>query len=239
MREFTFTLRYEAGADPTMDVFADYPELVAHSLDGCVTRNSFWRVEQFFGPPAALDAVERLRLDESVPEPSITETPVEADQYHDVLKRERDALVVYSFLDVVGGGESVHTLSGRYLPPGSLLETRRREDRHEWRILMRSDEKVGILYDALTANLRPGLSFEMGHLRDAEGWDRTTPSGVSLPPSQRSALEAAVDDGYYRTPREITLDELAAKLDVPRSTLSYRLQRAEAKVVSAFLGESE
>ncbi|WP_299331855.1 helix-turn-helix domain-containing protein [Haloplanus sp.] len=51
-------------------------------------------------------------------------------------------------------------------------------------------------------------------------------------------MRAALNHGYYRTPREVTLDGLAAELGVPRSTLSYRLRRAEERLVSGYLGET-
>ncbi|MFC6756302.1 helix-turn-helix domain-containing protein [Halomicroarcula sp. GCM10025894] len=51
-------------------------------------------------------------------------------------------------------------------------------------------------------------------------------------------MEAAVDYGYYRTPRDVSLTELADRLDVSRSTLQYRLQRAEAWIVRSFVTRS-
>lgn len=36
MREFTFSIDYEAGTDPMRDVFIDHPSLVARGLHGCV-----------------------------------------------------------------------------------------------------------------------------------------------------------------------------------------------------------
>jgi len=145
--------------------------------------------------------------------------------------------VIYTHVQDVEDGESIQTLAGRYLPHGTLYCTTRREDRHGWRIFVRSDEKVGLLYDALGANLRSGLTFRMGHLRDAEGWGHDSLGSVALPPNQRTAMRAALDHGYYRTPRESTLDDLAAVLDIPRSTLSYRLRQAEERLVSGYLGE--
>jgi predicted DNA binding protein len=56
---------------------------------------------------------------------------------------------------------------------------------------------------------------------DADGGD------AGLPAEQDAALRAAVEHGYYETPREVDVGELAAHLDVPRSTLTYRLRRAE------------
>ena len=57
MREFAFDIVYETGADPVMDVFIEYPTLVGEALHGCVTEDSFWRVERLTGPTAALTRV--------------------------------------------------------------------------------------------------------------------------------------------------------------------------------------
>jgi hypothetical protein len=235
MREFTFSIDYEAGADPMMDVFISHPSLVAQGLHGCVDDDDFWRVERLSGPTAALDAVEQLYLDEDVRTESVTETDCLATEHHEILERSDGERVFYTYVERISGGRSVQTLAGQYLPRGSLLCSRRSEGRHEWRILMRSDEKVGLLYDALSANLRSELSFHMGHLRDAERWGHDSLGTVSLDPNQRTALRAAARHGYYRAPSEITLDELASKLDVPRSTLSYRLRRAEEQLVTEYL----
>ena len=239
MREFAFDIVYESGANPVMDVFIDHPTLYAEALHGCVTADSFWCVERLTGPKAALDAVERLRLDETVRTASVTETELSGTWYHDVLDRSDGERVLYTYAEGVEGGESVQTIAGRYLPQGTLYCTIRRENRHGWRVFMRSDAKVGLLYDALGANLRSGLSFRMGHLCEADGWGHDSLGSVVLPPAQRRAIRAAVDQGYYRTPREVTLDELAATLDVPRSTLSYRLRRAEERLVTGYLGKTE
>jgi DNA-binding transcriptional ArsR family regulator len=238
MREFTFSIDYTAGTDPMMDVFIDHPSLVARGLHGCVSDDGFWRIERFSGPTTALDAVERLHLDDDGRTESVTEADCLATEHPDVLERSDGERVFYTYVERLSGSKPIQTLVGRYLPPGSLLCSRRSQDRHEWRILMRSDEKVGLLYDALSANLRSGLSFHMGHLRDADQWGHDSLGTVSLDPDQRTALRAAARHGYYRAPSEITLDELASKLDVPRSTLSYRLRRAEEQLVTEYLNRT-
>ncbi|WP_152042773.1 helix-turn-helix domain-containing protein [Salinigranum salinum] len=235
MREFTFSIDYEAGTDPVMDVFVDHPSLVARGLHSCVNDEDFWRIERFSGPTAALDAVERLYLDQDVRTESVTEADCRATEHHDILERSDGERAVYTYVERISGGKSVEMLAGQYLPRGSLLCSRRVEGRQEWRILMRSDEKVGLLYDALSANLRSGLTFHVGHLRDADRWRHDSLGTVSLDPDQRTALRAAARHGYYRAPSEITLEELSSKLDVPRSTLSYRLRRAEEQLVTEYL----
>ena len=54
---------------------------------------------------------------------------------------------------------------------------------------------------------------------------------------QRELLEAAVEAGYYRTPRDVTLTALADRLGVAQSTLSETLHRAESAVVRHFVAD--
>jgi predicted DNA binding protein len=238
MREFTFAIEYEAGADPVTDVFIDHPETVARSLDGYVTTEQFWRIERVSGPAKALDRIEAVRFDDSRCGESITELDCEARRYHDRLERTDDELVLYTYLEDINACESVHTIAGKHLDPGVVFETRRRNHRHEWRILMRSDASIGVFYDEIGARLRDGLSFRMGSLRDAEGWQQDLLASVAIPAEQRVALRAAVDHGYYETPRGATLDAIAAGLEIPRSTLSYRLRQAETRLVRQYISES-
>ncbi|WP_423744977.1 helix-turn-helix domain-containing protein (plasmid) [Haladaptatus sp. SPP-AMP-3] len=239
MREFTFAIEYEVGSDPIMDVFIDHPSVVAHSLDGFVTEDRFWRIERISGPRSALDRIEEIRFDDTRCGESVTERDCDATRFHDVLERSSNELVLYTYLTDIRGCESVHTLAGKHLPRGLIFETRRRESTHWWRILMRSDEKVGVFYDALGARLAAGLTFRMGHLRDARGWRQDSLATVAMPEEQEVALRAALEAGYYETPREATLDEIAAELSIPRSTLSYRLRQAEAQLARRYAGGDE
>lgn len=52
---------------------------------------------------------------------------------------------------------------------------------------------------------------------------------------QREAVTTAVESGYYATPQEISLGELADQLDISKSTLSHHLNAVESKLaISAF-----
>jgi predicted DNA binding protein len=46
-----------------------------------------------------------------------------------------------------------------------------------------------------------------------------------------------VEHGYYETPRNVDVGELADHLDVPRSTLTYRLRRAEAALAERHVAD--
>lgn len=54
-----------------------------------------------------------------------------------------------------------------------------------------------------------------------------------LTDKQRRAVTAAVAAGYYETPREVTLGELAAEMGLSKSALSQRLKAAESKLTTA------
>ncbi len=60
-----------------------------------------------------------------------------------------------------------------------------------------------------------------------------------LTDKQQEALLLAVRRGYYAQPREATLSELAAELNVGKSAVSHRLQAAESKVIRNHLPQSE
>ncbi len=58
---------------------------------------------------------------------------------------------------------------------------------------------------------------------------------AALTEKQRHTLEVALELGYFETPRDITLKELAAELDITHQALSERLRRATAALATAAL----
>ncbi|MDG6935052.1 MAG: helix-turn-helix domain-containing protein [Nitrososphaerota archaeon] len=55
----------------------------------------------------------------------------------------------------------------------------------------------------------------------------------SLTSKQLLALIEAIEDGYYSTPKSATVEELAERLGMPRSTFEEHLRKAEIKVMRA------
>ena len=74
-----------------------------------------------------------------------------------------------------------------------------------------------------------GMPFEVEYIRE------TIDADSLLTEAQRELLVRAVESGYYDTPRECTLTELADAAGVAKSTASERLHRAEEKVVKRFV----
>lgn len=55
---------------------------------------------------------------------------------------------------------------------------------------------------------------------------------IDLTPEQREALLLALEEGYFDVPRETTLVELAAMLDISDSAVSQRIRRGTAAVLA-------
>lgn len=56
---------------------------------------------------------------------------------------------------------------------------------------------------------------------------------------QFDALAAAVEEGYYESPRETTVEAVAERIDAAPSTASEHLRKAESAVMAAFIGLRE
>ncbi|WP_247728762.1 helix-turn-helix domain-containing protein [Halovivax limisalsi] len=91
-----------------------------------------------------------------------------------------------------------------------------------------SRERLSELADQLTAF---GLQYRVEHVRE-----RLHESQL-LSGRQREVILAAVEEGYYDTPRRCTLTELADRLDIAKSTCSETLHRAEETVIKRFVEE--
>lgn len=76
-----------------------------------------------------------------------------------------------------------------------------------------------------------GLSYTLDRVYDAV----ETPD--LLTDQQRRLLVTAVEEGYYDTPRECTLTELAEAVGLAKSTASVTLHRAEERVIKEFAVE--
>lgn len=235
MREFTFDLVYEAGADPVADLYVQNEDLRVRAINA-PAEGWFWQLARVSGPPEPLETLEQLRVAEGVSTGALAGEG-DLEVHHACLERAARRRVFYTY----GVDPDVRTINGLVtasFQPGVVVETIRQGPRQTWRLLLRPEETVGEFHDALTDRLREGVSFRMGAIRDATAWrDHAEPG--DLPEEQRRAVRAAVRAGYYESPRAATLDEIAAELGIPRSTLSYRLRKAEAHLVTAFAAEEE
>lgn len=73
-----------------------------------------------------------------------------------------------------------------------------------------------------------GVDFDVAYLYETTSTERL------LTERQEEIVAAAIEEGYYDTPRTSTLTELADELGIAKSTLSETLHRAEGRIVKQF-----
>ena len=95
----------------------------------------------------------------------------------------------------------------------------------EWelRASHESLSELGSTFDSM------GMNYTIEYIRDVED------DGEFLTKKQYEVVDAAHELGYYDTPREASLSEVADELGIAKSTCSEILHRAEGKVMGRFL----
>ncbi|WP_254543116.1 helix-turn-helix domain-containing protein [Halomarina pelagica] len=236
MRELVFALDYEPGCNPVADVLASHSEATVRSLSCHVTAESLWRVDHATGPAPALDALEDAYRTAEYCSDCLVTDDCGAECDTQPLDRTDGTLVIYTYWERTPVCTSVPHVALDYLGDGLLFETRRDGRRYTWRIILSNEADIHGFFDALRVEVGDCAGMEL--LRLTELSPRRPPTEREadvLPAEQREALRAAVEHGYYETPRAVDLSELATRLDLPRSTLSYRLRRAEAQLAERFV----
>lgn len=89
-------------------------------------------------------------------------------------------------------------------------------------------------FDELRATLEAaGFEYELRSLVGSEDRERL------LTDRQREVLETAVRNGYFAVPRDCTLEEVARRLDIDKSTASTVIRRGQARIVHWFISGPE
>ena len=236
MRELVFALDYEPRSNALADTLADHPDARIRSLSLHATAESLWRVDHVMGPSDALGAIENVFLTTDYYADCLATGECGANLRTQVLQHAEDMLVLYSYWERTPSCTSVPHIALEWLGDGALFETHHEQRRYRWRVIYSEDGDVRAFLDKLEHAVADYAAVEMLRLAGASS---TSPDGHTdtdgLPPEQSEAFRVAVEHGYYETPRAIDLGELAEKLDIPRSTLTYRVRRAEAQIAKQFV----
>jgi len=232
MREVAFTVDYEPGCDAVADALAEYPEASVRSLSLHATETSLWRVDHATGSADALAAVEAaFRGGDYYPDCLVPEN-CGATERTEVLD-DGDALVLYSYWARTPTCASVPHFALEHLGEGVLFETRRTGRSYRWRVLHDAGD-VRAFLDAVDAAVAHTGDVTVHRVTDAGPPEARS---TELSENQERTLRAAVEHGYYETPRVVDAGELAAILDCPRSTVTHRLRRAEAALAARHVGD--
>lgn len=110
----------------------------------------------------------------------------------------------------------------------------------DWPIAFRDDDELGVTLlgdhgeiKTACASVPAGVQVEVART----GEYRTEPEGLlsRLTIREREVLEAAVELGYYRNPREAIYDDIASALGRSTGTVGEHLRNAETKVMQALV----
>jgi predicted DNA binding protein len=240
MRELVFALEYEPGCNRVADTLADHPDARIRSLSLHATAEQLWRVDHATGTPEALDAIEEAFRNSDYYADCLATGDCGATQTTRVLDHTDDTLVLYSDWERTPDCASVPHIARDHLGDGVLFETRHEGRHYTWRVIHSGAGDVPAFFADLEAAVGDCARTEM--LRTAETSASTgDAAGRSddLSPEQEAALRAAVEHGYYESPREVDVGELADHLGVPRSTLTYRLRRAEEHLAKRHVADAQ
>jgi len=239
MRELAFALEYQPGCNRVADTLADHPEARIRSLSLHATSERLWRVDHATGPPPALAAIEAAFENSDYYADCLATGDCGATQTTEVLDRTGDTLVLYSRWQRTPACNSVPHIALDHLGDGVLFETRHEGRHYTWRVIHPGDGDVAAFFDTLEDALGDCARMEMLRTAETGGASGDVDGTVTnLASEQEAALRAAVEHGYYESPREVDVGDLAAHLDVPRSTLSYRLRRAEEHLAKQYVSDA-
>ena len=230
MREYVFLLEYERGVHPTRDALIDNPEVVVTTLDVSLSTDRGWRVERMTGPEDALETVEAVFFDDQCNDCTYPTPDCDATAEYHVLEREKGARTIYRNVPQMTYCHAVSYLALETFGDGLVFDATQRGPFYEWRILIPTDRNVDEFHRRLQEDLPEGVSLDLRRAGTPERWLQANRlrQGTDLPYEQREAIETAKQMGYYEHPRTASLETVAEELDLPVTTLRYRLRRAEA-----------
>jgi len=237
MRELVFVLEHEPGCDRVADALAEHPGARIRSLSLHATADSLWRVDHVTGSPDALTDIEEASLAADYYTDCLTADHCDASQRTQVLESTDDMLILYSYWERTADCASVPHIALEHLGQGALFEATKQERQYTWRIVHSGEGDVRAFLDHLGDGVAECVSIDFQRLTDASSPVKPTTAGDDFSHKQAEALQAAVDHGYYESPRETDVGGLADHVDVPRSTLNHRLRRAEEHVIKERVAE--
>lgn len=237
MRELVFALEYDPGSNTVADILAANPEATIRSLSCHVTPGNLWRVDHVSGNNNALDRLAETVANVEYYTDCLARRDCEADWETRVLDRIGDVLVLYSNWTRTPSCTSIPHLALDHFGDGLIFKTMWTSRRYEWRIIAPGETAFHVFSEAIEEEIDETTGIDFVRVGDT-AVDTTKDSGEEdLTPEQDAAVRAAVERGYYETPRAVEAYELAEELDIPGSTLSYRLRRAEAKLATAYVDD--
>lgn len=227
LREVTYRLLPRPGPAPPQLPFrlvAAHPQLVVETrvahLDD---RGRIWRLLDVLGPPAGIGAAKDVFL--HYRGPHLLEREVLAES-------QSRLLLWYKYRPPGGRAGFSHTaLAFQRLGRDTLLTDRTTREGLTIRLLTRGASRIAPFLKEAEHASAGRFAFQLVYL----GRPRTEAVAEGLTSAEAEALRAAKDLGYFGVPRRAGLRDVARRLGLSPSAVSYRLRRAEEKLVQSAL----
>lgn len=176
------------------------------------------------GPPQTLEEVtETLKQSNTISTMSTLDrlNDTDSDETHQLYRIEW----VLDELDIVNGILAAE---------GVIMEGESIDDSWLLRLRFPSHDHVAGFYQYLADhNITEFTIHSISELQTRPDRGGT----YDLTPNQREALTLAAGQGYFDTPRDVTLEELGDQLGISEQAVSQRIRRANRKVIFAALNE--
>ena len=114
---------------------------------------------------------------------------------------------------------------------GAILSARGRDGNWRVQLLFHERESVSTCHERFR---RYEYDVDVTRIRGIDDLER---AGTPLTETQYETIWTAHELGYFDVPRKITLEELAAELDVSHQALSERLRRSHDALISSELAD--
>lgn len=127
--------------------------------------------------------------------------------------------------------ENIETIVYAYVEIGAtILQATGRDE--NWELRMRFDDRnrLSEFQDYCGEN---GISFELNRLKEQE--QPMASAQYDLTQKQRKTLVTALEAGYYNTPQDVTMSELADEFGITQQGLSKRLHAAHRNLIASTL----
>lgn len=206
------TVRVDPGAIALSETFDEVPDLAVRA-ERIAAHSTKWTMPCVWATADDFDAVEEALAGDSSVDAVVEATEFVGEKYYQIDWSDAVDDRVDSYLD----------------REASILNARGTVD--GWRLRIRFATRDQL--DRFRRHLRErGHSLELQSLVDPEENRRPL---TEVTPSQREALQAASERGYFEVPRQISTRELADELGMSHQNLSKLLRRGTAKLIDQSL----
>ncbi|WP_323190166.1 bacterio-opsin activator domain-containing protein [Halostella sp. PRR32] len=127
--------------------------------------------------------------------------------------------------------ENVETIVYAYVEIGAtILQAVARDETWELRIRFDDRSRLSDFQEYCDEN---DITFELNELKEQE--QPMASAQYDLTTKQRETLVTALEEGYYEVPQQVTMSELANRMDISQQALSKRFHTGHRNLISSTL----